>query len=36
MSEFFAAVLVATAAAVLERLAVRLARSVWAALSPGT
>jgi len=33
LSEFLAAVLVAAAAAVLERLAVRLARSVWTALS---
>jgi hypothetical protein len=34
MSEFFAAVAVALAAALLERFAVRIARSLWDALQP--
>jgi hypothetical protein len=34
MTEILAAVLVAVAAALLERVAVRLARSLWGALRP--
>jgi hypothetical protein len=36
MGEFFAAVAVAVAAAVLERLAVHVARSIWGMFSPAT
>jgi len=36
MSGFFTAVMVTVAAALLERLAVHLARSLWGALRPAT
>jgi hypothetical protein len=36
MGEFFAAVAVAVAAAVLERFAVHVARSIWGRVSPAT
>lgn len=36
MGEFFTAVAVAVAAALLERLAVLIARSLWDALQPAT
>jgi hypothetical protein len=36
MGEFFAAVAVAVAAAVLERFAVHVARSIWGRVGPAT